>query len=80
MGHPSTLKMQGMSFLVAWITSEAITELTDRSSSLNTEVLHVQRRHTLGAAQMPLPLPEVQNKTGHYPRLGGLPLWDIVEK
>lgn len=26
--------MQGMSFLVAWITSDANTELTDKSSSL----------------------------------------------
>lgn len=31
---PLTLKMQGMSFLVAWITSDAKTELTEKSSSL----------------------------------------------
>lgn len=31
---PPTLKMQGMSFLVAWITSDAKTELTEKSSSL----------------------------------------------
>lgn len=31
---PLTLKMQGMSFLVAWITSDARTELTEKSSSL----------------------------------------------
>lgn len=30
----STLKMQGTSFLVAWMTSEASTELTEKASSL----------------------------------------------
>lgn len=31
---PATLKMQGTSFLVAWMTSEASTELTEKASSL----------------------------------------------
>lgn len=25
-------------------------------------------------------LPEIQHQTGHHPRLGGLSLWDVVEK
>lgn len=25
-------------------------------------------------------LPEIQDQTGHHPRLGGLSLWDVVEK
>lgn len=40
-GFP-TLKMQGMSFLVAWMTSEANTELTDKSSSLKHKYCSVQ--------------------------------------
>lgn len=41
-GSP-TLKMQGMSFLVAWITSDAKTELTENSSSLKQKQEHVSR-------------------------------------
>lgn len=41
-GSP-TLKMQGMSFLVAWITSDAKTELTENSSSLKHKQEHVSR-------------------------------------
>ena len=46
MGFP-TLKMQGMSFLVAWITSDAKTELTENSSSLENTGQFVGYQKTL---------------------------------
>lgn len=76
-----TLKMQGISFLVAWITSDAKTELTEKSSSLKQMQvkltmfsLQLLLRHTGGQ------LPEIQHQTGRHSRLGGLSLWNVVEE
>lgn len=81
--------MQGMSLLVAWITSDAKTELTENSSSLKQK-LHVRflksikterkSNHPLKLYTIRQALPEVKDQTGHHPRLGGLPFSNVVEE
>lgn len=87
----STLKMQGTSFLVAWMTSEASTELTEKASSLEDRRVRRTgqtdgsdgRQHTAGSPPPPPPpphSPQIQHQTGHHTWLSGLSFRNIVEE
>lgn len=74
--------MQGMSFLVAWMTSEARTELTEKASSLE----HRQDRGTSGHVLLytcslsSFHSPQVQHQTGCHTWLSRPSLRNIVEE
>lgn len=71
--------MQGTSFLVAWITSEARTELTEKASSLEHTGTRLRTAQNPPPAPVPHP-PQIQNQARDHARLGGLPLGDVVEE
>lgn len=73
--------MQGTSFLVAWMTSEASTELTEKASSLEDSGTQTEgRQDPPSSSSSACHSPQVQHQTGHHARLSGLSLRNIVEE
>lgn len=77
----STLNMQGTSLLVAWITSDTRTELTEKASSLEHTPPQGRSGQNLAVlAASSCYSPEIQHQTCNHTWLSGLSFRNIVEK